>query len=139
MAIGMQQYQTGILPYNSEAEQYHLEADYVGRLNDLNDALTGEPLWLVVKKVNEAKSKGADVSDVKGHTTYYIFNGHQLGLRFYLFDGKITRVTYAFKSQKSAEPEALTTKDVWENPRIKSILKENKSSLDNLVNMLLEK
>jgi len=138
MAIGM--YQTeSILPYSNQSDQYHWEADYVGRLNNLNDALAGMPLGPVVTKVNEAKRQGAEVNDVKGPVTYYVFNGHSLGLRFFLLNGRIGRVTYAFRSQKGEEPQALTTNEVLTNPCIKGILKENSQSLDSLVTILLKK
>ncbi len=139
MAIGTQQYQTeNILPYSNQSEHIRLEGDYVGILNTLNDAFKGKPLKPIVQIVDAAKERGAEVSDVKGTVAYYVFNGHKMGLRFFLIDGEINRVTYAFRNDKNTDPEALATKDLWLNPRIMRQLKENKASVDGLVSLVLD-
>jgi hypothetical protein len=120
-----------------QADTYSLQGNYLGRLNELHEAVSNKQIKPLVDNVNRLRLRTGqrDVSDANGPDAWYLFNGHPLGLRFSLYDERIWRVTYAFKGE---QPIDLKTSEILNNPAIIKTLEENKASLDGLVDIILK-
>ncbi len=123
-----------------QADTYSLHANYLGRLNELHEAVSGKQIRPLVTNINKMRQRTGqmNMSDANRPDAWYLFNGHPLGLRFALYNEKVWLVTYAVKGGQGEQPTDLRTSDMLNDSAMIRTLEENKESLDGLVSIILK-